>query len=396
MNPGKFHPGCLHEGHPSRAVDVVADSLEPRVLMFSQRGLDGLLSRCVSYEFEDVIRAIDDVTLVAPGRPPLFKWWNRLSHRLAMRLPMTLNPGLDRTAVDKDYDLFLAVVGFPRDLSTLQSMPGWRRRSRCAICVIEELWPGQLRHFRGYAKVLEQFDHVLLYCNCAVNALRNMTGTDCRYNPPGVDAIRFCPYPDPAPRSVYVYSIGRRSPIIHEDLLRHCGRENLFYVHDTINVREAKQTDDPLSHRNLVANTTKRSRYFVANVGKIDSRHETGGHQEFGPRFFEGAAAGAVMFGEPPDSDLFRSLFDWPDSVLPAPYDSTSTPAMLADLDAQPERVSRIRRDNVVNSLLRHDWLYRWRTILDLAGLNPKPAFHQRESRLQQLADMARTQPEPD
>ena len=392
MNPGASNPRSELSG----AIDAVAHSREPRVLMFSQRGLDGLLSRCVSYEFEDVIRGIDDVTLVAPGRPPLFQWRTRLSHRLAMRLPITLNPGLDRTEVDKDYDLFLAVVAFPQDLSTLQAMPGWRRRSRCAICVIEELWPGQLRHFSGYAKLLEQFDHVLLYCNFTVNALRTAMATDCRYLPPGVDAIRFCPYPDPAPRSVYVYSIGRRSPVIHEELLRHCGRERLWYVHDTINIHEAKRTDNPLSHRNLVANTTKRSRYFVANIGKIERRCETGGHQEVGFRFFEGAAAGAVMFGEPPDTDVFQSLFDWPDSVLRVPYDSSNARAILADLDSQPARVSRIRRDNVVNSLLRHDWLYRWRTLLDLAGLDPTPAFHQRENRLQQLADLARAQPEPD
>lgn len=113
-----------------------------------------------------------------------------------------------------------------------------------------------------------------------------------------------------------------------------------------------------------------------------------------GFRFFEGAAAGAVMFGEPPDTEIFRGLFDWPDAVVRVPYDSPDAPAMLSALDQDPERLARIRRDNVVNSLLRHDWLHRWRKLLELAGLEPSAAFYQREERLQQLANLARTEPE--
>jgi hypothetical protein len=363
--------------------------------MFSQRRLDGLLSRCVTYEFEDVIREIDDVMMVTPERPSLFGWRNRLSNRLAMASRATLNPGLDRTNVDRDYDLFLAIVGFPKDLSSLQAIPDWRCRSRCGICLVEELWPGQLKQFRGYAKLLDKFDHVLTYCNFTLEALRGVVDTGCLYLPPGVDAIRFCPYPEPAPRSIYVYSMGRRSPVIHEELLRHCERERLWYVHDSINIHQPKQTDDLRSHRNLIANMAKRSRYFTANVGKIDNRFESGGSEEVGPRFFEGAAAGAVMFGRPPDTEIFQSLFDWPDSVVHVPFDSAGAPAVLAELDGQPARLARIQRDNIVNSLQRHDWLYRWRTLLKLAGLEATPAFYQRESQLQQLAELVNSQLEP-
>lgn len=220
-----------------------------RVLMFSQRGLDGLLSRCVSYEFEDAICEMDDVELVTPALPSWFRWRNRAANQLAKRLPWTCNPGLERIPIEKDYDLFLAVVEFPMDLSALQAMPDWRCRSRRAICWIEELWPGQLTNFRGYARILSQFDHVILNCNYSVDPLRKVVATDCRYLPPGVDAIRFCPYPDPAPRSIYVHSLGRRAPTTHEALLRHCGRERLWYMHDTVNIDQPKQTDDPVAHR---------------------------------------------------------------------------------------------------------------------------------------------------
>jgi len=353
------------------------------------------LSRSITCEFEDVICEIDDVTLVAPARPPVFQWRNRFANQIGKHLPMTWSPGLGRIPIDHDYDLFLAVAELPADLSALSSMPDWRRRCRRAICWLEELWPGQLRHFRGYGRLLSQFDHVVLNCNYAVEPLGAAIGTECHYLPPGVDAIRFCPYPDPAPRGIHVYSLGRRAPMTHEALLRHCERERLWYVHDTVNIHQPKQTDNLQSHRKLVANTAKRSRYFVANVAKIDQRFGIAAEQEVGSRFFEGAAAGAVMFGEPPDTEVFRNLFDWPDAVVRVPYDSVEAPAMLAELDRDPGRLSRIRRDNVANSLLRHDWLHRWRKLLELAGLDPTPAFYQRESRLCELAELAASQPEP-
>ena len=46
------------------------------------------------------------------------------------------------------------------------------------------------------------------------------------------------------------------------------------------------------------------------------------------------------------------------------PFDCPEIGELIADLDQQPERLARIRRDNVVNSLLRHDWYHRWSEIL--------------------------------
>jgi hypothetical protein len=215
-----------------------------------------------------------------------------------------------------------------------------------------------------------EFEDAILNCNDTAEPLRKVIATDCRYLSPGVDAIRFCPYPDPAPRSIYVYSLGRRAPVTHEALLRHCERERLWYVHDTINIHQPKQTDDPVAHRMLVANISKHSRCFVANSAKIDLKSDMLGRAKVGFRFFEGAAAGAVMFGEPPDTEVFRSLFDWPDAVVRAPYDSHDAPTMLSAPDREPERMSRIRLKNVVNSLLRHDWLH---PLANLARTEPEP-----------------------
>jgi len=93
------------------------------------------------------------------------------------------------------------------------------------------------------------------------------------------------------------------------------------------------------------------------------------------------------MIGEIKQSVAFKKHFDWPDAVIQVPYDTADIAKVLTDLDSQPERLENIRKNNVVQSLLRHDWVYRWKTILDMVGLEPRPAFLIREARLKNLAE---------
>jgi hypothetical protein len=133
----------------------------------------------------------------------------------------------------------------------------------------------------------------------------------------------------------------------------------------------------------------KRSRYFLVNPGKFDEPQETGRQVEFGYRYFEGAASGAVMLGERPNNEVFPKLFDWPDAVIEVPHDSGDIDLVIKDLDRDPERQDRIRRTGVAQAVMRHDWAYRWETILDAAGLEPMPGMLARKDRLRRLAEAA-------
>ncbi|HEY9660080.1 MAG TPA: hypothetical protein V6C65_16605, partial [Allocoleopsis sp.] len=59
---------------------------------------------------------------------------------------------------------------------------------------------------------------------------------------------------------------------------------------------------------------------------------------------------------------------------------------------AQPDRLEQIRHNNIINSLLRHDWSYRWETILQSVGLAPLPQLLDRQHHLSQLADLIKKQ----
>ncbi len=182
-----------------------------------------------------------------------------------------------------------------------------------------------------------------------------------------------------------MYSIGRRSEITHQKLLRMAAEEGLFYLHDSIAGGEAI---DSAQHRALFANVAKRSKYFMVNPGLIDRPDIRGDQIEIGNRYFEGAASGTIMLGERPETETFRQLFDWPGALIDLPYNSTHIDEIIKDLDSQPGRIENIRRTNVSQALLRHDWVYRWEAILGAIGLAPMPALFLRKERLQQLAEL--------
>ncbi len=95
------------------------------------------------------------------------------------------------------------------------------------------------------------------------------------------------------------------------------------------------------------------------------------------------------MIGDYPATEAFHKYFDWPDATIRIPFDAANIADIIADLDAQPERLARISRDNVVNSLLRHDWVYRWQEVLEIVGLKPTSEMLSREAHLKNLAEIA-------
>jgi hypothetical protein len=154
-------------------------------------------------------------------------------------------------------------------------------------------------------------------------------------------------------------------------------------MYDTINDLHAYSLDE---HRALVSNLAKRSRYFIVNPGKIDMPEETGGQAEFGYRYFEAAAPGTIMIGERCKNREFEKIFTWEDAVILSPFDSEDIGDVIKDLDRQPERQAKIRCENIVQSLLNHDWAYRWETILKAAGLEPLSGLVNRKQKLVERA----------
>jgi spore maturation protein CgeB len=371
---------------------------KPRICMPSGRLFKKKVFLCGHYEAQDVLQEIDDVDLICLEAGPSYafkeKWQRRLLFRDFSKRLIFQNPGLKKVRLRQEYDLFLAVCQYTHDFVNINAIEGWKDQCKVSVCWIDELWGADIPQFEHWIHALGKFDYVFVASLGTVEPLSKAIGKPCHWLPGGVDALRFSPYPNTPSRVVDVYSIGRRCEGIHRELSKAAENGSIFYLHDTYG-GSLSDVYDLREHRTLFSNVAKRSKYFIVAPGKVDSSNETRGQEEIGHRYYEGAAAGAVLIGQAPNSDSFLKLFPWPDAVIRIQPDGSDVMEVIARMERQPEEVLAISQRNAAETLLRHDWAYRWKELLQVAGLAPSPATGVRERRLKGLADLILTTASP-
>jgi hypothetical protein len=360
----------------------------PRILVVSVRGFRFQAANCCIYEFEDLLTDLEAAQLhiFHPDRNfnlacKFYRGVKRLGSTDELALKMSKFPS--ELVLEQEYDLLFAVLDNPFQFHLLESIKGWREKCRHTACFITEMWQPDLQIERLFREPWSNFDHIFLGVTQCVAGLSKLIKPPVTYIPPAVDTLRFSPYPNPPQRSIDVSYVGRRSPDIHDALIKRAAQDNFFYYHDTL--RGKLEIENAREHRILLANLFQRSRYNITNYAKFNSTTETGGTQEIGYRFFEGAAAGTVMIGMPPAGEVFPHYFDWEEPIIKVDLSGTDVVEAIAQLDAQPERLEVISRRNVANCLLKHDWSYRWRDILSTFDLKPNQAMVDREKYLHDL-----------
>lgn len=365
--------------------------IKPRILIVSMRSLYSQAFRSAEYEFEDAICTFDDADMLVPEFADSFS--QKISKKLGNYAGLTLGngkllkSGCQTSIVDKEYDLLFFICQHFWDITCINSIKGWRQKCKKAVLWIDEIWAKEVMEHKTKLclKIVNNFDYIFTTQANSVQAIANLIQRPCYSLPYAVDAIKFCPYPLQPQRNIDVYSIGRRSPIIHKSLVKLADNKDFLYLHDTL---KGLQMIDYQEHRTLYSNLIKRSRYFIANKAKFDTIHQTGGQEELGSRFFEGAAGGTVMIGIPPVCEAYNTYFNWQDAVIPIAYNTANLADIIAELDAQPERIKKISQNNIINSLLRHDWVYRWGQILDKVGFEQTPQMLSRQADLNNLAKL--------
>jgi len=371
-----------------------------KVLLLSMRSLARLVAYCTVYEFEDVVAEATSADRIDVSDERALEL-SRRSYKL-LRFA-TRSPALaSRTAVppatvrlDRDYELFFPVFNHTHELYALRCVPDWRRRCRFAACFVSEVWAHLLPQY--LLELLAQFDHVFIGMKHCVDDVARIVGRPCSYLPVAADVLQFSPWPQPPARTVDVCNIGRRSAVTHAALLELARAREICYYYDTFaggagRDREQRtfRVHDHREHRLLLAQTLMRTKYYVANRSRVNQPEYTGLNQEISYRFYEGIAAGAVLLGEPPETEVFRELFDWPDAVIRVPFDCPEIGRVLADLERDPERLARIRAQNMTQAALRHDWVHRLGQVCDTLGVSRTEGMRERQTRLDAIAQSSR------
>lgn len=370
-------------------ISTVESNKVPRVLVLSLRNLEFAVSRSYTLEIEDTLGDFEKIEMLSPAHfsSNHFKKIKNIVARNAFKATgkgSALNPIINTFKLEKEYDLFFYVCQYPIDLLYLNTISNWREKCKKAVCWLDEVWVKEVDKLKQQLLHLNKFDYIFTGLKLSAEAIDKIVQPPCHFMPPGIDAIKFCPYPMQPERSIDVCNLGRRSQTMHAELLKLVEEKGIFYFYDTLQNKRMQNHDE---HRSLYRNIIKRSRYFIACKPKFDLAYANG-QEETSVRFFEGAAGGAVMLGIPPDCDTYRQNFDWSDATIAIPENGTGIGKIIAELDAQSDRLEKIRTNNVINSLLRHDWVYRWGKILDIVGLSPTLEMARRQADLQNLAQM--------
>ncbi|MGH7999970.1 MAG: glycosyltransferase family protein [Brasilonema sp.] len=368
---------------------------KPRILVVSMRGFQSEAYRSAEYEFEDTLCTFDYADILTPvlASGAVTTLSKKLLNYAAIAFDkgQLLSSGCIPSILDREYDLLFFICQHFWDITCINSIKGWREKCRKAVLWIDEIWKKEIgqQKTRLCLKLVKDFDYIFTTQSFSVDAIANLVQRPCFSLPYGVDTIKFYPYAQLSQRSIDIYSIGRRSPIVHKALLEVAERKNFLYLFDSL---KGLQMTDYKEHRTLYSNLIKRSRYFIANKAKFDAIHQAGGQDELGSRFFEGAAGGAVMIGTPPVCEAYTTHFNWSHAVIEIPYDAPNVADLITEFDAQPDHLNKVRKDNVMNSLLRHDWVYRWEKILEKVGLESTPEILSRKAHLANLADKVKSE----
>lgn len=380
---------------------ISGGQLQHKVLLLSQRRIADLVAYCLAYEFEDVFASVTGAERIDAADLPAIELSRRAYKfaRMAFRSPaiarqLAPHPR-SKVILDRDFDLFFPVFSHTYELYSLATIPNWRERSRKAACFITEVWSDMLPEY--LLELLSEFDHIFLGFRHSVEDVARITGRPCSYLPLAVDVPRFAPPSLQRERPIEVCNIGRRSPITHQALLEESERRKGFYYYDTVAASGADlknrtfRVDSPSEHRRMLATVLKNSRYYVANRSYVNKPEFTAGRDEISARFYEGAAAGTVMIGEAPRTEEFKRRFDWEDAVVHVPFDSPNIGDLLAQLEGDPGRLQAVRRNNVVQAALRHDWLHRIQVVFERLGLQPTQQMMARAEVLDGIASQARS-----
>lgn len=364
---------------------------KPRICMVTTRNFARQTFMCGFYEGQDILVDIDDVDLIYLEPKKAYGLRRDLQERLIWNDPtkkvVMTNMTCQPVTLTKEYDLFIAYFCFMGELIHLPAIQGWQDHCKKSICWINELWMNQVIDPRlsSWLPALDQFDHVVSGLNMTAKGLGDALKRPCEFLPSGIDAWRFSPYPKPPARVIDMYSMGRTAPGLHANLLQIATQENRFYLYDTFNATEAL-VRDYRQHRELFANIAKRTRYFVVSAVKKPISDALADQVEVPARYYEAVAAGAVLLGETPNCAAFNELFNWPDAVIEVQANGSDVADVLASLAAQPDRLREISQRNAREALLRHDWVYRWRHILQMSGLTVTPKLELRENTLAAMA----------
>lgn len=176
-------------------------------------------------------------------------------------------------------------------------------------------------------------------------------------------------------RCIDITSYGRRNPDLHQCLQKNFNQPESprFYFHSTFS---QPRVDSYREHRTLLAKLLAKSQISLCfEPSEIERFY---GYSPVLTRWFEGWAAGCTIVGKRPFGKGVEELIGWTNSTIEIPDTPSEWIPFFEEILGDKPMLQENTVRNYRECLLRHDWRYRIKDMLETVGL-PLPENLQAE-----------------
>ncbi len=357
------------------------------ILVLGQQGLVGPSSRSLAnanhFEAEDVLVDCigpDRALFTAEDHDLALRIRRQLGAMVRSRRPESSIPALIGSGVqlERDYRLAIALVRTAWDVTLLETVADLRQKADFVVLWVFEMWPSSVTHKLSLAP-FHLADLVLVGPSAqAATALDALIAPPVRFMPAGIDVDTFGVVDFGVDRPIDLMNIGRRDASFHDRFLDRARANSRRYLFDTTSGGLLTQHRE---HRWLLAQHYQSSKIAMTSAAKFDLADSNDRTIRAVPnRLFEALAAGTIMVGWPPPSELNQSEQVGAIVVKELPADAESAVEAverLASADLADER-----QYNAELARHHHDWSERWLRIFDMANEPTPEGLQLRHERL--------------
>ncbi|MCA0930681.1 glycosyltransferase [Ruegeria profundi] len=329
-----------------------------KVLLVSGRGIQRTVADCCAQDFEDCILDAARATLflAEEGKP----------------------------APTGDYDLVIVVGLNFRKMATTYRLAGMPQ-GRHTVAYVFGGYGSHTTRYRDPVKrllnpryrAMTKLDKVYVGIPDAVEKIQKDLALPVSFLPMAADVlgVQAQPFETQKDRPVSVAGFGRLHSGISAaicDRLNRPGSEHL-YLNNSVG-GNTEPSDKP-RYRATFWHTLRKTQISLAFDHFFANEKNTAEHSYVGPRWFESLAAGTVIAGVAPEYESRKSLLDWEDATIDLSADPETAADEIDALLADPERLHRASRLNLINMNRRHDWRHRLAEIYSDLGLTMDAPF---------------------
>jgi len=356
------------------------------VLVLGQQGLVGASSRSLAnanhFEAEDVFvdcTQADRAFFTAEDHDLALRVRRQVGAAVRSKRPSASVPPIlgSRLHLERDYRIAIALVRTAWDVTLLETVTDLRQRADVVVVWIFEMWPSSVTHKLALAP-FHLADLVLVGPSAeAATELDDLVAPAVHFMPAGIDVATFGEFDLDADRPIDLMNIGRREASFHELFLDRARAKHNRYLFDTTT---AGLLRDPREHRWLLAQHYQTTKIAMTSAAKFDDGGSGDSSIRAVPnRLFEALAAGTVMVGAPPPSELNQAAQVGELVVRELPSNISAAVDFverLASSDLDEER-----RHHAELARRHHDWSERWLRVFDLAGQEAPEGLQLRRDR---------------